>query len=348
MLLHCITVNSFLGHSRLKLEQGYRMYRACPLNKTTRFIGALAIVLTHAFVQPTTVKGVQQPVTELEATILKIEGGAITGAKAIPAGRTLTAVHLSTSDPQTSFGDGFSFGGAQPGFRVRGGATVPAVPAEQVTFRINGTVVATSVPDMRATLLQTDAGPVTAVAFTASGSTYAIPRTEFSTATRTVAPSFRNGNSITTLFTYQYGLLPVGAMPRLGVAFTETSTGSLIHGSGTELFTVFDTDDIRGNSDSFAEELVVPGVPALSYGRILNVQGIEILALVRLNDGTLLEVTGLRYTRTGAYGYVENTWLFDQAALSASGATIDDISEVVLDTPSDHDLTWQELGFVLE
>lgn len=65
---------------------------------------------------------------------------------------------------------------------------VPSSPAEQVTFRINGTTVATSVPDLRPKLLHTDAGPITALVFTASGVTYGIPRTEFRLATRTVAP----------------------------------------------------------------------------------------------------------------------------------------------------------------
>lgn len=336
------------------VDQGLSPYEMCRSTHSSkaggelwhaRFLGAVPIFLVLIFSQVTWAQG---PVTDLEATILRIGGSAITGTNAIPAGRSLTPVQLTTSDPETNDLDGLSLGGAVPGFRVRGGARVPAVPAEQVIFRIDGTTVATSVPDMRATLLQTNAGPVTAVVFTTSGVTYAIPRTEFSAATQTVAPSTVNSNTVSTLFTYQYGLLPVGALPRVGSAFSENSSFGVVGSVGTERFTVLDADDIRGNSDSLSEELVVPGEPALTYGRTLGSRSTEVLTIVRLSDGSLLELLGVRYTRFGAYSYVENTWLFERATLASVGATIDDVSDVVLDTPVDHGLTWQELGFDFE
>jgi hypothetical protein len=197
--------------------------------------------------------------------------------------------------------------------------------------------------------VHTDAGPITALVFTASGVTYGIPRTKFRLATRTVAPV---ANATTASgpvdFTYQYGLLPVGALPRVGTAFSEASTGSFSFGSSKGLFTVLDADDVRRNSDSITEELVFPGAPAALYTRTLGVKGEEVRAIVSLSDGNLIQVLGVRFTRIGAYAYVENTWLFDQATLAAAGATVDDIAEVVWDAPTDHDLSWQDLGFELE
>ncbi len=59
-------------------------------------------------------------------------------------------------------------------------------------------------------------------------------------------------------FTYQYGLLPVGALPRVGFGFSEASVGIYSLGSSTGLFTVLDADNVRRNSDSITEELVFP------------------------------------------------------------------------------------------
>lgn len=317
----------------------------CGLSRNAKFSGAMPVVLALFFSQLAWAQG---PIADLEGMVLRIGGSAITGTSAIPAGRSLTPTLLATSDPETSDGDGLTLGGARPGFRVRGGASVPGTPAEQVTFRINGAIVANSVPDMRATLLQTDAGPITAVVFTAGGTTYAIPRGEFSTPTRTVAQSAVNTTTVSTLFTYQYGLLPARALPQVGAAFANAFSFNLPQGSGTQRFTVLDADDIRGNADSTSEELVFPGEPARNYTRTLGTQGIEVNAIARLSDGTLVEVLGLRFTRTGAYSYVENTWLLDRAGLAAAGATIDDVTDILLDEPAEHDLSWQDLGFDVE
>ncbi len=217
-----------------------------------RFVPTL---LAFVFAQVTWAQGLQGPVTDLEATILQIGGPAITGTSSIPAGRSLTQVLLTTSDPESSEGDGFKLGVATAGFRVRGGAMVPGTPAEQVTFRINGNIVATSVPDLRARLLHTDAGPINVFVFTASGVTYAIPRNEFQLATRTVTPVANATAPVgPSDFTFQYGLLPEGAQPRVGFGYNESSVGQYHLGSSVGLFTVLDADNIRRNSDSKTEE----------------------------------------------------------------------------------------------
>ncbi len=218
-----------------------------------------------------------------------------------------------------------------------------------MTFRINGNIVATSVPDLRARLLHTDAGPINVFVFTASGVTYAIPRNEFQLATRTVTPVANATAPVgPSDFTFQYGLLPVGAQPRVGFGFTEASVGTYSLGSSIGLFTVLDADDIRRNSDSITEELVFPGAPTAFYTSSLGSTGQEVRAIVSLSDGNLLEVLGVRFTRVGAYAYVQKTWLFDHATLAEVGATVDDITEVVWDAPTDHGLTWQDLGFEVE
>ncbi len=140
MLLYCKMLHQLYGRAHTI---------AYVLGCARRSLRFVSTVLLFVFAQVTWAQGVQGPVTDLEATILRIGGSAITGTGPIPAGRSLTQVQLTTSDPETSEGDGLSLGVARAGFRVRGGARVPGTPAEEVTFRINGTTVAASVPDLR-------------------------------------------------------------------------------------------------------------------------------------------------------------------------------------------------------
>lgn len=284
-------------------------------------------------------------VTDNQATIWRIGGAAVTGSNPIPSGRTLTPVQLITSDPATVQGDGTALNGAVAGFRI-GRTRVPGTPAEQVTFRINGTVVATAVPDMRAAWLQTDAGPVTAVVFTAGGVTYAMPRGAIGSATRTVAQSTVNTGTIGVLLTYQYGLLPVGAQARVGTVFTQATFDGVVTNTSTQRYTVLDTDNVRRNASAVDEELVLVGDPAPTYNN-RGIAGVEVIANVRLSDGATVAVRALEADSGSSYGTSGATWMFDRAALAAAGATIADVTQVVSSTPSAHTLTWQDLGFDL-
>ena len=202
------------------------------------------------------------PVADLETTVLRIAGPPVSGTT-IPAGTSLTPVRLTTSDPETVAGDGGVLVAGQPEVRSKNPRFVlPAVPAETATFGINGVVVATSVPALRAAWLQTDQGPVGALVFTAGGVSYAIPQLNVSVGavSRTVASSTVNTSTVTSLITYQYSLLPVGAQPRVGTTFQQSTYGATVLGSGTAPFTVYDADAIRGNSDAAAEELVLLGM----------------------------------------------------------------------------------------
>jgi hypothetical protein len=284
-------------------------------------------------------------VVDLQATILRLGGSAVTGTNPIPSGRTLTPVTLTTADPFSAAGDGTILNGATPSFRI-GRTTVPGTPAEQVTFRINGAVVATAVPDMRATLLQTDAGSLTALMFTAGGVTYAIPAVPNTAATRTVAQSAVNTGTVGPLVTHRYGLLPVGAQTRVGTAFTQSFFDGAPLSTQTQRFTVLDADNVRRNASAPDEELVFFGDPAPTYVSRM-IPGTDVLATVSLSNGSTAVVRGVRTESFGTYGSSNVTWFFERAALAAAGATIADVTGVVSSTPSAHTLTWQDLGFDL-
>ncbi|MGJ7440507.1 hypothetical protein [Aquipuribacter sp. MA13-6] len=282
-------------------------------------------------------------VADNQATVLRIGGAPVSGATGVPAGRTLTPVQLVTSDPVTSatpstaISDGTTLQGPVPGVRTKR-FTIPAVPAEQVTFRIDGASVATSVPVLQAAFLETDAGRVSGVLFTAGGTSYLVPRGPLAAATRTVAPSTVNPQALGSLITYEYGLLPVGAQPRTGATFEVETSGSTVYASRTSTRNVYDADAVRGNADALAEELVLPRV---------SVPETEVIATVTLRSGATVAVRGLRYQTNFSYGLGVTTWAFDRAALAAAGATVADVTGVISFGTTDHSLTWQDLGFDL-
>jgi hypothetical protein len=288
--------------------------------------------------------------TDLEATVLRISGAAVTGGAAVPSGRTLTPVNLTTTDPETFAGDGIRFGVFRPAYRING-ARVPAQPAEQVTFRINGSVVATVVPEMRYTELQTNGGTLPAVLFTASGATYAFPLGTIGASTRTVARSTVRSPAISFLPAV-HGLLPVGAQTRVGTVFGQSTTSGVPTGTGsTGRYTVLDADNIRRNADTLSEEWMFPGEPMPRYTRqqpALESLGLEVRATVSLRNGGTATVRGVRFDSVGSFGVGQGSfWLLERAPLAAAGATIADVTAVLSQTPFGHDLTWDELGFEL-
>jgi RTX calcium-binding nonapeptide repeat (4 copies) len=105
--------------------------------------------------------------------------------------------------------------------------------------------------------------------------------------------------------------------------------GGLPDVSGIGTATLFDTDLIRGN------------------GEFVQLPQLETLATLQFSDGTLLG--GVRTLQSGGYsGYVTSyAYLFDQAALAASGHSITDVVAVLGSFAFDHDLDWDEAGFTL-
>lgn len=312
---------------------------------TTRIAGALVFgaVIATAVTTGASSAQVTTPTTDLETTALRISGSAIPAGGVIPTDRALTPVHLTTSDPETSANDGLTLNGAVPEIRSRKPRfVVPAVPAEQATFRINGVTVATSVPDFRAVNLQTDQGPLPGALFTVGGASYVLLRfgAPVAEVTRTVASSTVGTPTISSLPTVQNGLLPVGSQPRPGTMFEQNGYGSTLLSAQPVRRTVYDADTIRGNADSVSEELVVA-----DNGATISTPATEVLATVTLANGANVALRGLRYQQFFSYGQVITTWAFDTAALAAAGATVAEVTGVVSSAPVDHDLTWQELGF---
>lgn len=318
-----------------------------PRPRRNRLAASLVVgaVIATALTSGATTAQASTPTTDLETTVLRISGDAIPPGGTIPTGRTLTPVRLTTSDPETATNDGLVLNGAVPEIRSRKPRfVVPAVPAEQATFGINDATVATSVPDFRAVSLQTDQGPISAAIFTVGGVSYALARfgAPAAEATRTVASSTVNTVTISNLLTVQYGLLPVGSQPRPGTMFRQDSYGSTPISSETVRRTVHDADAIRGNADSASEELVLA-----DNGAPFWTPATEVLVTVTLRNGGIVAVRGLRYEEFFSYGQVVTTWAFDRAALAAAGATAGDVTGVVSSAATDHDLTWEDLGFDL-
>ena len=273
-------------------------------------------------------------VVDLETTALRLSGGPITAGGVIPADVTLTPVNLATADPETSFNDGANLIIPRPQVRIpRSRVVIPASAGEDATFRIDGMTVASRVPEFRVVTLQTDQGEVRAAIFTVGGVTYAIPRQGdlVPGVTRTVATT-RVVSMASDLSTTQYGLLPVGAQPRTGSMFRVAAfTGA----TSIITSTVYDADNVRGNSDALGEERLTFGPET------------EVLATLTLSNGATVAVQGLRFATPEPYGGLNTSWAFDRAALAAAGATIADVTGVVSFAVVAHDLTWQDLGFDL-
>lgn len=308
-------------------------------------VGLVAgLVLAASVLAGTSTAHAATPVADNGATVLRISGAAVRAGSAVPAGRTLTPVRLTTSDPETAPGDGTVINGPVPEVRTSG-FVLPAAPAESVTFRVGGATVATSVPELRAHWLQTDGGQVPGIVFTAGGVSYVIPRGPIDAVSRTTSVSTVNASPIGSLITYQWGLLPDGAAVRVGTVFQQSTFGTNVLGSGTVGRTLYDADIVRGNADAVAEELILTQPANPIDTTRLNTPGTEVQATVTLRSGATTVLRGVRYHTDQNYGSGVATWIFDRAALSAAGATIADVTGIVSFAPIDHDLNWPDLGF---
>ncbi len=311
-----------------------RIVRSWSTPRVKAGIAAACVMAASALVGTSTVNAAT-PVADNEATVLRISGAPVPTGSAIPSGRTLTPVRLTTSDPADTVGDGTIINGPVPAVRTSR-FTLPAAPAEAVTFRIDGATVATAVPSLRAHWLQTDGGTVAGIVFNAGNASYLIPRGPVGAATRTTGSSTVNAAALGSVITYEYGLLPVGSAARIGTAFVENTSGSSVISTGTARYTLYDADAVRGNADAAAEELLLPRI---------NAPGTEVVATVRISSGATIAVQGLRVRTDQSYGLGFTTWFFDQAALAAAGSTTANVIAVVSFAPTDHSLNWGDLGF---
>jgi hypothetical protein len=148
-------------------------------------------------------------------------------------------------------------------------------------------------------------------------------------------------------------------MPTAATAlyFRKTSSTPTSTTTAVETATLTDNDLIRGDdAGEFAQRpngshvfdgftrFVANGPTLGDISQVFD-DG-EILATVTFSDGTTLTgVQGLLDSVTGSYGFSEQYFLLDQAALAAAGKTFGDVVDVTTEGFTDHNLTWAELGF---
>jgi Ca2+-binding RTX toxin-like protein len=270
--------------------------------------------------------------TTLTTTVLKISGLTVSAGSTITTGQSITTARLTTIDEDSG---------------PLGALQINADPyslssSEALSILINGQKVANQLPTMFATSIATNAGTFTALAFSVGGDTYLLPRGNVNVSTVNMLTQSATLNSVPSAITTvaDYGFIPENANIFSGQAFTVTKgfysdpgTGAVVNGL------IYDADRTRGNADSVGEEV---GTGALS--RIGEAQ--EILAVLTFKDGTALaNVEGVANTLTGAYGYSQSTYLFNEADLAAAGKTLADIATVASTVNFDHSLNWEELGF---
>ena len=92
--------------------------------------------------------------TNFEGNVFKLSGLTLGAGGTIPTGITLEKVVLTTRDLDLGGNDGLSL-----------------TAGEAANLLINGTLITTIVPQMRATLLVTDAGSFTVLVFSVGGNT---------------------------------------------------------------------------------------------------------------------------------------------------------------------------------
>jgi hypothetical protein len=279
--------------------------------------------------------------TTLSTGIFVIQGRQFSPGTEIPAGTSLSRATLTTIDEDT--GPLGPLAIQSDPYRLNAG--------EAVSFRVNGIEISSVVPTLVSTTLVTDAGNIRALAFTIEGNTYLIPQTNAPIdAASTIVTGSRLGTTpVTSVDTTAFGLLPENADIFAGQIYTEVKFGSNLSSSSIGDIRLYDADDIRGNADSVGEEVALftaaapTGVsPFIGIG-----EAIEVFATLRFDDGGTLGLNAVMRNLSGSYGESTQRYLFDDAALAASGRTLSDIAQVVSFVSTDHDLNWTDLGLQL-
>lgn len=251
--------------------------------------------------------------------------GLTTGAgSTIPLGTTLEKVVLTTRD---------LLAGATAGAQTND--ALGLTTGEGANFLINGQLIGSVAPTFRAVQLNTNAGAFAVIVFTIGAHSYAIapPGTNFDASTLITSASVVNTPLVPLINPISYGLLPEGENTYTAQAFSSQDFGGPAGGlpDFAELTNVilYDTDLIRDN------------------GELQRTAYVETLATLQFSDGTTLG--GVETLQIGGYsGYVTAfNYLFDKAALAASGHSLADVAGVLNSFAFDHDLNWNEVGFTL-
>ncbi|MBN9671545.1 calcium-binding protein [Roseibium aggregatum] len=266
----------------------------------------------------------------LERQIFRLDGYSLADGN-VTAGTSLTSVTLEVTE--SSEADAEFLAPARP-LIIQGQDF--STPAEAVTFTIDGTVVATEMPEVRAVGLTTDQGRFAGVVFEVDGATYFMSRTLDTVtagATRVTEDTLFIGQPLTTpLQTLEYGLLPQSSQQFVGQQFVESFLGTELRATSVTGAELFDADGVRDNGADSGDFTDTPT---------------EGLATILFNDGTTGEALALREVSTFNFGSSSRQYVFETEALEALGKTIEDVARVTDFTAQSHDLTFQDLGFSL-
>lgn len=297
---------------------------------------ALTLMAT-SFLAATPVAQAAGPEANLATTVLKITGRTFGAGTTIPSGLSLTKAILTTDDPDSGApADAFVLSAFEP-----------------LVVKVDGVIVGSTLPQARATNLATNGGTFVAQVFSAGGNSYAIVplNQNLASATLTTAPSRLNQGAITSLFTRDYGFLPRGAQPRAGQVFSQSfgfGTGDFV-GSRLAGYLLYDTDNVRGNSDSIGDEQLITNLNGQTTFNYVDAFGFGssggVLATVRFSDDTFAVVRAVTRTTSAAYADTTQQFVFDAAALAGTGHSINDVGQVLSTSPTSHSLTWSQLGF---
>ena len=275
--------------------------------------------------------------TNLEGNVFRLSGLTLGSGGTIPTGTTLDKVVLTTRDLDQGGTEGLSLDAG-----------------EAANLLINGTLIATVVPQMRATLLVTDAGSFTVLVFSVGGNSYALApfNTNFAAITHTTAPATLNIGAVTGISPIQYGLQPEDSNTYTNQVFTTSSFGSQPPTTGLSTVHLLDTDLVRGNGATAAQEIITNDVGSNVTRDISSQAGAaysESLTTLQFSDGTVLGgVETLQSIANQAFGFSFGSYFFDKGALAASGHTIADVAAVLSSVAFDHNLSWAQAGFTFQ
>lgn len=266
--------------------------------------------------------------TTLVGTAYRIDDVVLGPNDIIEAGTTLTEVELTTIDP-----DDNDFQVTPPSVIFEGTPNETVLSeAEEITFLVDGEVIATESPTYEFVSLETNVGTVFGITFSAGGDTYFLPRNDFPAEglSEVTADAQIRANDV-SFDQLEFGLLPPGATAYEGLVFGSGAIDA--PGLGTTRV-VIDSDDTPFNPDDSTE---IDGFNA------------EVLVTVSFADGSSLG--GVEAFQTGSIDFVNNqnvdtrAFAIDVDAIEAAGQSLETVVDADFESFTAHDLTYADIGF---
>lgn len=266
--------------------------------------------------------------TTLVGTAYRIEGIALGAGDVIAAGSSLTTVELRTVDPDNN---DFQVTPRSVIFEGTVNETVLR-EAEAIDFFADGVQIASESPAFEFVSLNTDAGTVFGITFSAGGDTYFLPRGNVAPGSLTSVTGDSQIRSNNVAFNQlEFGLLPEGSTAFEGRVFGNGAIDAPGLGS---VRTVIDTDSIARNPENSTE---------------IDAFNASVLVTVEFADGTSLG--GVRALQLGQIDFVNNqnidsrAFALDVATLNASGQSLDTVVNAEFESFANHTLSYADIGF---